>query len=698
MENGIGISKGSVIRLLAAAFGVVIFSLAIFLTFIWIKLGPLPKKIISNNSVLVLDRDGKLLRPFANPEGRWRLPISLDQIDPKLVDMLISYEDKRFYKHPGIDILALGRALRQFIANGRIISGGSTLTMQVGRLIEAENNRSFRTKLVQIIRAIQLEAGYSKQEILEFYFNLAPYGGNLEGVRAASFAYFGKEPRRLSAEQRALLVALPQSPEKRRPDRFAGNARTARDRVLDRAATAGVLPVEISRRAKSRPIPQGRIAFPFLAAHLTEQVAAELPAQEIHRLTIDSSLQKTSEQAVREHSAILSGRLSAALLVVENKTGNIVAHVGSPGYLDDDRFGAIDMTRASRSPGSTLKPLIYGLAFETGLVHPETLIEDRPTRFGDYVPDNFDKKFRGTVTLRTALQHSLNIPAVKLLESLDPSRLSGRLRRLDIKMDQPANLSMALGGLGLTLHDLAGLYAAIANGGQAKSLHYRQRQNHRQNSQQAARLLDPVSSWYVYDILTGVPRPRHANGASIAYKTGTSYGYKDAWAIGFNKEHTVAVWIGRPDNSSTSGLTGLTTAAPLLFDIFARIGSHGHERIRPPFGALVKTTAELPVTQKFFHNATSGQSDRTINHTPLEITFPPNRTELELIKSARNTGPILLKLTGGKAPFTWFVNDRPVALNVTSDHHVWKPEGVGFFEFTVVDSSGHSAQSKVRFR
>ncbi len=691
-------SRGSAIRLLTAVFCAGIFSLVFCLTLVRVELGPLPKSIISNNSVVVLDRSGKLLRPFANTEGRWRLPISLDQIDPKLVEMLISYEDRRFYQHSGIDMLALARAVGQFVTNGRVISGGSTLTMQVGRLLEGKNNRSFKTKLVQIVRALQLESAYSKREILEFYFNLAPYGGNLEGVRAASFAYFGKEPRRLSADERALLVALPQSPEKRRPDRFARNAEAARNRVLDRTTNSGLIPADISRSAKSRSIPKQRIAFPFLAAHLTEQVVAEAPQQNIHRLTIDSSAQQASEQLVREHTANLSGRLSAALLVIDNETGNIIAHVGSPGYLDDYRFGAIDMTKASRSPGSTLKPLIYGLAFETGLVHPETLIEDRPTRFGDYVPDNFDKKFRGTVTLRTALQHSLNIPAVKLLESLDPSRLSGRLRRIGIEMDQPANLSMALGGLGLTLHDLAELYTAIANGGRTRTLHHRQRKNLQKSSKQNTRLLDPVASWYVYDVLTGVPRPRHASRMSIAYKTGTSYGHKDAWAIGFNKQHTVAAWVGRPDNSSTSGLTGLTAAAPLLFDVFARIPSQGHERIRPPRGALNKTTAELPVTQKFFRNSASGQSDQNIDHTPLEITFPPDRTELELVESSQMTGPILLKLAGGKAPFTWFVNEKPVALNVTNNHHVWKPEGVGFFEFTVVDSSGHSAQSKVRFR
>ena len=425
-------------------------------------------------SVTVLDRNDRLLRAYTAADGRWRLPVDVKDVDPRYLAMLIAFEDKRFRSHRGVDPWGVGRAAWQLVGHQRIVSGGSTLTMQVARLLQGEHERTGAGKIRQALRALELERRLSKDAILRLYLRLAPFGGNLEGVRAASLAYFGKEPKRLSLAEAALLVALPQSPEMRRPDRYGEAARRARNRVLDRAVAAGVISAADAERAKADRMPTVRREFPMLAPHLADAEVEQNKARLVHRLTLDAQAQSNLEQLVREQAAGMGGRLSSALMVVDHHTGEVIAHVGSPGYLDDDRFGAVDMTEAVRSPGSTLKPLIYGLAFEAGLAHPETLIEDRPARFGLYVPKNFDQGWHGTVTMRMALAQSLNIPAVKVLEAVGPAKLYGRLQQVGVEPVLPKgaepSLAIALGGLGLKLSDLAGLYAALARGGEPIAL------------------------------------------------------------------------------------------------------------------------------------------------------------------------------------------------------------------------------------
>ncbi len=497
------------------------------------EIGALPLDAEEATSVTVLDRENRLLRAFTTKDGRWRLPLDVSEVDPRYLAMLMAYEDKRYYEHGGVDFLAFMRAGYLLARHGQILSGGSTLTMQVARLLEGKHERTGAGKLRQIARALQLEDQLSKQEILRLYLRLAPFGGNIEGVRAASLAYFGKEPRHLSAGEAALLVALPQSPERRRPDRNSEAARHARDRVLDRAVEEGVLPKAEADRAKSERIPRQRLEVLKLAPHLSESEVAAHPAKLIHRLTLDRDIQAAVEKLAAEQTKLLGPKLSAAVLVVDHTTGEVLAHVGSAGYLDSDRLGAIDMTDAIRSPGSTLKPFIYGLAFEQGIAHPETLIEDRPTRFGTYTPENFDEDFHGTVTIREALGNSLNVPAVKVLAAVGPGRLLGRFRRSGITPALPANaqpsLAVALGGLGMTLKDLAALYTGLAHGGEPIALRW-----HRDEPKPAThpktrrKLLSPVASWYVTDILKDAPPPPNVKGGAIAYKTGTSYGYRDA--------------------------------------------------------------------------------------------------------------------------------------------------------------------------
>jgi hypothetical protein len=386
---------------------------------------PLGKDL--ETSHVVIDRAGKLLRAYATSEGRWRLPASVKDVDPRFLKMLFAYEDKRFYEHDGVDAAAMARAAFQLVKQRHIVSGGSTLTMQVARLLEPREKRSFSAKLRQITRAFELEHALGKNEILALYLTLAPYGGNLEGIRAASLSYFGKEPRKLSLSEAALLVALPQSPELRRPDRFPQAARAARDRVLDRAAAAGVAPRDEIGRAKSQDVPHERKPLPVLAPHSADQVIGSEPDVRIHRLTIDAGLQKTLQDLARERARALGPQVSVAILAVDNETGEVRARVGSADYFDARRAGQVDMTQALRSPGSTLKPFIYGLAFEDGLLHPETLIDDKPARYGSYTPENFDLTFQGTVTVRRALQMSLNVPAIAVLSKVGVSRLSARL-------------------------------------------------------------------------------------------------------------------------------------------------------------------------------------------------------------------------------------------------------------------------------
>lgn len=425
-------------------------------------------------SAEVLDRDGQLLRAFATPDGYWRLDTSLDQVDRNFVDMLVTYEDKRFWDHHGVDLLAIGRAALQLVSNGRIVSGGSTLSMQLARLIEPRDSRSLWAKARQILRALQIERRLTKREILERYLTLAPYGGNLEGVRAASLAYFGKEPRRLTVSEAAMLVALPQLPERRRPDRNATIALAARDRVLQRMVDAGRLSDREAARAALDPVPQTRRALPALAAHAANLALRKAKAGTPIQLTIRKSVQEGLEAVARDAAAKLGPKLSVAMVLADSRTGDILGEVGSADYFNSRRSGWIDMTRALRSPGSTLKPFIYGLAFEQGMIAQETMIEDSPADFGGYRPKNFDMGYQGDVTIRQALQLSLNVPAIRILDAVGPTRLIARFHQAGVRPVLPPNeapgLAIGLGGVGVSLRDLVQLYTGLANGGKAHAL------------------------------------------------------------------------------------------------------------------------------------------------------------------------------------------------------------------------------------
>ncbi len=672
------------------------------------SLPPPPLSNAAEVSVTVLDRNDRLLRAFTTKPGRWRLPVSHAEIDQRYLAMLLAFEDRRYWRHAGVDVPALGRAALQLIANGRVISGASTLTMQAARLLDQRHDRTLSGKLLQILRAVQLERRLSKTEILDLYLRLAPFGGNIEGIRAASLAYFGKEPKRLSVAQSALLVALPQSPEARRPDRYAANARRARDRVLARAVRTGVIKTAEAERALAEAVPSHRHPFPMLAPHLAETEVAAHPDRTIHQLTIDRGIQATLQSLLAERTKLLGERLSAALLAVDHVTSEVIAHVGSPEYLSGDRFGAIDMTSAVRSPGSTLKPIVYGLGFERGLAHPETLIEDRPARFGAYRPENFDNTYRGTVTIREALGASLNVPAVRVLDRLGPDLFIGRLRRAGANPRLPIaakpSLAVGLGGLGMTLRDLTSLYASLAQNGRHVSLtHQKGAAAQKVLSGKIAgnarrQLLSPVAAWYITDILKDAPAPENARRGRIAYKTGTSYGHRDAFAVGYDGRHTVAVWVGRPDGASTPGLIGRTAAAPILFDAFARLISRRVPLPKPPVGTLRVSGAELPPNLKRFDRAIGmNQASATFHENPLLISFPPDRSELELITS-EGEELLPLKAEGGVLPLTWLVDGRPIPSEPHRRQTLWRPGGPGFAQLSVVDAEGRVDRVTVRLR
>jgi penicillin-binding protein 1C len=668
----------------------------------WVNsLGPLPLADARKVSTTIIDRNGKLLRAYAMADGRWRLPVDAKKdVDPSYIDLLLAYEDQRFREHGGVDPWALGRAAYQLATRGHIVSGGSTITMQLARLMEEPaHHRSFYAKLRQIVRAIEIERQLDKDQILNLYLALAPFGGNLEGVRAASIAYFGKEPKRLSLAEAALLVALPQSPETRRLDRYPERARDARDHVLDRMVTEHRITAEDAAQAKSAPVPTLRKPMPILAPHSSDQAVSIMKDTPVIKLTLDANLQKVLEPLARDRAIALGQNISVGIIAIDNATGDVLARVGSAGYFDAGRAGQVDMTRAVRSPGSTLKPFIYGLAFEDGFVHPESLIEDRPIRFGSYAPENFDLTYQGTVPVRRALQQSLNVPAIALLDRVGSSRLSSRLKQaganLVLPKEETPGLAMGLGGVGVTLQDLAMLYAGLPRLGSTTPL--REIMGGKRDLRETTRLMDPVAAWQVANVLMGTPPPENGVGGRIAFKTGTSYGYRDAWSVGFDGRMTIGVWVGRPDGAPVPGLIGRSAAAPILFDAFARTGKLPVPLAKAPKGALIATNAKLPLPLRRFRAI--GELVRTGGEQALHIQFPLNGSRIDVDRSDGTDAAVMpVRVAGGAVPMTVLVNGRSVGEIDGRRQRLIDPPGPGFARLTVIDAAGAADTVVVRIQ
>ncbi|MBS0520682.1 MAG: penicillin-binding protein 1C [Proteobacteria bacterium] len=635
-------------------------------------------------STEIVDANGRLLRAFTTADGKWRLATTVDDVDPLYLALLKTYEDRRFDEHLGVDPLAALRAAGQWLFYGRIVSGASTLSMQTARLLEPRR-RSLAAKAIQTARALQLEWRYSKQEILAIYLTLAPMGGNLEGVRAASFAYFGKEPRQLSAAQAALLVAIPQSPERRRPDRAVKGARLGRDRVLERGLEYGVIDRALFERAESEAMPGRRLAMPMNAPHLAAWLAARSPGTVVPT-TLRFGLQSALADLVRDERGQMADHPDIALVAVDNRTGSVVAWVSGSDYFG--RAGQVDLVRAHRSPGSALKPLIYALAFDDRTLHPESLVEDVPVRFKDWLPRNFDRAHQGMVTVRRALQQSLNVPAVLALERVGPQRFLATLRAAGAAPTLPAgdagdSLGMALGSASVSPLEMAGLYSGLANGGLFAPPQVRRDQPR----PAPARLIGPAAAWYVADVLSEAPLPEGfaslpvaLRERRIAYKTGTSAGFKDAWAATFSANWTVVVWVGHADGTTRPGELGRSAALPIALKAFDRLPAEDNRAPPPPADVLrVSNWRELPPRMRLLGPAAA------MSGGP-RIAYPPADAHLEL----RAHETVSLAALGGNGRLRWLIDGRPL------EGTTWTPDAPGAVRVAVVDEAGRASAVTVQ--
>lgn len=535
---------------------------------------PISKTRAKQFARVVVDENNRLLRTFADDNGIWRYPISLQQVSPLYIEALINYEDRWFWYHHGVNPFSVLRATYQNITQGRIISGGSTLSMQVARILHP-HSRSIWGKLQQVLRTLQLEWHLTKPQILQLYLNNAPFGGTIEGVEAASYSYLNKSAQALTHAEAALLAVLPQAPTRYRPDLHNQAAQHARDKVLNRLAEFKVWPQSVIDDAKLEHVYSSRFKSPQLAPLFARRLLNQHPKQLIIKSTINGELQQNLHDLITNYITQLPTRSSAAILVVDNRTSAVKAYIGTADFANTKRFGYIDMIQAIRSPGSTLKPFLYGLALDDGLIHSHSLLADTPRNNAHYRPANFSGGFNGPVSVLSALQRSLNIPAVDLLQRYGVNRFVSQLDNAGLALSIPhnePNLSVILGGGGTSLEGLVQQYSALANEGQVHQLRYLQHELAQPKS--TRRLLSPASAWVIQAILSGISRPGSIHTLAsmyetkkIAWKTGTSYGYRDSWAIGVNKHYTIGVWVGRPDGTPMPGHYGGSTAGPLLFKV-----------------------------------------------------------------------------------------------------------------------------------
>lgn len=577
--------KKNLIRLVLAS---LIFILALTPIF----LNCLPEPLFTNSpSTIIVDKDHKLLGAHIANDEQWRFPAKA-QLPPKFTAALIAYEDKRFYQHHGIDFLALARATWLNLSNGRIVSGGSTLSMQVIRMARHNQSRTFKQKLIELFITLRLETRYSKDEILAFHAAHAPFGGNVVGLEAAAWRYFGRSPEQLSWAEATLLAVLPNSPALIHPGRQRDKLQKKRDAVLKKLYQYGTLSKLDYQLALTEPLPQQPKALPRLAPHLLDTLATRYSNTHRFVTTLDKTLQQKTNQTAHRYAERfkLAGIHNLAILVMDNNTLQTRAYIGNSSHQQTGQHGeAIDLIQRPRSTGSTLKPFLFAAMIQAGELLPETLVADVPIRYPGLVPKNYDRKFRGVVRAKQALSRSLNIPTANMLSRHGVARFQDLLRQMGMttlhRKPRHYGLALILGGAEGTLWELTGMYANLAHRAQQT---YQQRQTHWLNPSVLAKptpktsnenkhtaSLSPASAWMTLQALLDVTRPgnegywqKFSSSRKIAWKTGTSFGHRDAWAIGTTPNYTVGVWVGNASGEGYAGLTGTTIAAPILFDVF----------------------------------------------------------------------------------------------------------------------------------
>ncbi len=556
----------------------------VFVVFIFADMA-FPVKIHISYSTVITDSGGEMLHAYLSSDEKWRLLTELDEITPAVKKAIVYKEDRYFYYHFGINPVAVCRALIKNIARGKRTSGASTITMQAARLLEPRS-RTYLNKLIEMFRALQLEWHLSKNEILQLYLNLLPYGGNIEGVKAASLMYFNKMPDHLSIGEIAVLSIIPNNPNILKPGEDNALLIEKRNRWLERYRRAELFPDRDIDDAENELLKGFRYEVPRYAHHFSQRLYSANRGRHIIRSTLCLETQLKVESLVREHTNRWYFRnvKNAAALVIDNRSGSIVAYAGSADFFNTEDGGQVDGIRAVRSPGSTLKPLIYGLAFDKGLITPKTVVSDVPVYFSGYEPENYDGKYHGLVNIDYALSNSLNVPAVKIMNELKvrpvvESLIKAGFSQIRANKDH-LGLSVALGGCGVTLEELTTLYFILSNKGEIREIRDQVTEEipvakKKNKSGISRRLLTEEAAYMVTDILTKVTRPdlpteweNTPNLPKVAWKTGTSYGRRDAWSIGYNKRYTIGVWVGNFSGEGVPGLSGADAAAPLLFSIF----------------------------------------------------------------------------------------------------------------------------------
>lgn len=557
----------------------------------------LPKVLFDDPyATLVNASNGQLLSARIANDGQWRFPLSTS-IPEKYEKALIAFEDKSFYKHPGVDVLAMGRAMKQNLQNGRVVSGGSTISMQVIRLHRKGKGRSVWEKLAEVILATRLELRYSKEEILNLYASHAPFGGNTVGLEAAAWRYFGRDAEMLSWAEAALLAVLPNQPSLLFPGKNNERLKAKRDRLLNKLHALEYFDATSLELAKSEPLPPGPQPLPALASHLLDRGIAQGKGGQKMDATVDYYLQKRVNRIVEAHHELLrtDGIHNAAAVVLDVKKGEVMAYTGNAPGAGADHGEWVDIVSAPRSTGSVLKPMLYAAALDDGLMLPRSLIPDVPMYFGSFAPKNYSNTFDGAVPANVALSRSLNIPAVYTLKEYGYPRFHEKLRAMGMStLRQSADhygLSLILGGAEGTLWDMANIYAGMARTlnnyyplGRDLYGHklYKKASFLSSDSQSAhnetglsKKRLSAAGIWFAFEAMQELYRPDedaswklYSSSRKIAWKTGTSFGYRDGWAIGVTPDHVVAVWVGNADGEGRPGLTGIKTAAPIMFDIF----------------------------------------------------------------------------------------------------------------------------------